>query len=394
MLWAKSLEEKLWWKSSAILSNTEVDLTGIFIYPETVEFFKRFGSPPTLGRNMHMLQHRCLLLVGLFLFCFAGATQGLAVDDLQIFRIGTGGQTGVYYPMGKLIAGGLTGQCSIKGDPGAGKTGVVGCIAVAQNSAGSEDNINSLMTGEIEAGLVQADVAFHAFRSAGPFAGQEKYGKLRAIASLYVEKFQIVVRKNAGIESVHDLKNKRISLDEKGSGTLGIMRIVLNAHSMSEKHLKPVYLKPVFTESKMLSGDLDGFVMMAGTPMEAVQNLAHIGIRLVPISRDMILKINTQYPYLTPGSIPAGVYPGVGEVTTIQVHALLAVSAEMEKSLAYDVTRTLWSPQMLKRLEQGHPQGRSVTLETALAGLSIPLHDGAKQYYREIGYLSNPDNSQ
>jgi len=36
-------------------------------------------------------------------------------ENLKLLRIGTGGQTGVYYPIGKIIAQGLTGTQSIQG---------------------------------------------------------------------------------------------------------------------------------------------------------------------------------------------------------------------------------------------------------------------------------------
>ena len=64
------------------------------------------------------------------------------------FRIGTGGSTGVYYPVGKLIAAGLT--LSAAKDSSA----LRGIIGVAQNSAGSIENLRAVIAGELaEAGL-------------------------------------------------------------------------------------------------------------------------------------------------------------------------------------------------------------------------------------------------
>jgi len=326
-------------------------------------------------------------LICLFLFFPLIWSFTVVCEAKELFRIGTGGKTGVYFPVGKLIAQGLTEPLRTKAIPGGKKTGIPGYIAVAQNSAGSVENINTIISNETEAGLIQADVASWAYQSSGPFAGEKKFQTIRAVASLYPEKFQIVTRKDANIHKVTDLRGKRISLDELGSGTLSVMRIILAAHSLSEKDLRPVYLKPVFTENKMISGELQGFVMMAGAPMEAVLKLSDIGISLVPISKKIANKINRQYPYLVPGFIPANVYPNVPETQTIQVHALLAVNSAMDEELVYQVTRTLWSPHMLSLLKRGHPQGKAITLESALTGLSIPLHEGAKRFYREQGLL-------
>jgi len=311
----------------------------------------------------------------------------------RLFRIGTGGSTGVYYPIGKLIAQGLTGTAKGKDAREINTHGVRGYIGVAQNSAGSIENVRAVASGEIEAGLVQADVAAWAFHADHTFAGDKSVQVVRAVASLYPEKFQIVTRRDANIRRVLDLRGKRISVDEIGSGTLSVMRIVLEAHGLSEKDLLPVYLKPVFTHDKMINGGLQGFVMMAGVPMEAVTQLSDIGLSLVPITPEMASRIGERFPYLVPGKIPAGVYPGIPDTPTLQVHALLVVSSEMHEELVYQVTAALWSERMLSLLEQGHPQGKSITPKTALKGISIPLHPGAERFYREHGMLPKETDS-
>jgi len=303
----------------------------------------------------------------------------------RLLRIGTGGLTGVYYPIGKLIAKGLTTPSKEKNALKTEVQGVPGYIGVAQNSAGSIENVRAVASGEIEAGLVQADVAAWAYQGEHAFSGDESVRVVRAIASLYPEKFQIVTRRDANINRVLDLRGKRISIDEVGSGTLAVMRIVLEAHGLSEKDLLPVYLKPVFTFDKMATNELQGFVMMAGAPMEAVLQLSDIGLSLVPITPQMASRINKQFPYLVPAQIRAGIYPGIPDTPTIQVYALLVVSSALHEDLVYQITAALWSKRTLTLMEKGHPQGKSISLKTALIGVSIPLHPGAERFYREHG---------
>ncbi len=324
--------------------------------------------------------YQLILLIVIFLpVLFPSLSFG--VNNMSLFRIGTGGQTGVYYPIGKIIAQGITSNnISIK-ETGTNSTRVI--ISTAQNSGGSLANVQAITAGEIEAGLVQADVAAWAFNSTHAFKNSDKVRDIRAIASLYPEKFQIVTRRDAKINSVNDLRGKRISVDEVGSGTLAVMKIVLEAHGLNEKDLKPVYLKPVFTHGKIVSNELQGFVMMAGAPMEAVTQLLSTGISLVPIKPKMASIIESKYPYLVPGLIPADIYPGIPDTPTIQVHALLVVNKAMSEELVYKITAALWNEQTLSMLKTGHPQGKSITADTALAGISIPLHTGAKKYYQK-----------
>ena len=325
--------------------------------------------------------NRCMIIV---LFTIMVTLPQLSeAEGLSLIRIGTGGRTGVYYPIGKIIAQGLTGIELAKENDLPGENGVPGYIGVAQNSAGSVENIEKVAAGEIEAGLVQADVAAWASKAEHVFKGNDRVRGIRAIASLYPEKFQIVVRRDANVLTVENLRGKRISIDEIGSGTLAAMRIVLEAHGMMEDDLLPVYLKPVFTQDKMISGDLQGFVMMAGAPMAAISQLSSVGVDLVPISPKAAAWIEARYPYLVPGRISGGIYEGVPEISTVQVHALLVVNKTMDDALAYQLTAALWSHRTLSMLKSGHPQGKAITKATALAGISIHIHPGAVRYYRE-----------
>jgi uncharacterized protein len=310
-----------------------------------------------------------------------------AGETKRLFRIGTGGITGVYYPIGKLIAEGLTKPVGKKDNTGASVNGVPGIIGVAQNSAGSIENVRAVVSGQTEAGLVQADVAAWAFRAEHAFAGDQSGRALRAVASLYPEMFQLVTRRDANIRSVPDLRGKRISIDELGSGTLSVMRIILTAYGLSESDFSPVYLKPVFTQDKMAQNELQGFAIMAGTPTKAVTQLIDIGLYFVPIDSKKASGITARFPYLVPGKIPSGVYSGIPETPTLQVHALLVVSADISEDLIYQVTAALWGERTLSLLRQGHPQGKTIHPETALTGLSIPLHAGAERFYREKGLL-------
>jgi len=306
-----------------------------------------------------------LVLIFTLFFC----TTSFCAEGINLLRIGTGGKTGVYYPIGKIIAQGIS-DASIsitqKSTP---------YFCVAQNSGGSIENAQGIISGDIEAGLVQADVASQTFKATNT-------KNIRAIASLYPEKFQIVVRPDANIKNIYDLRGKRISIDEKGSGTLAVMRIVLETHGLSEKNLKPVYLKPVFTHDKIVKGELQGFVMMAGAPMEAVSQLLNKGVSLVPISPEMTVLISRRYPYLVPGNIDTDIYPGIPKTHTIQVHALLCVNKKMDDELASKITAALWSEHTQSLLKAGPPQGKAITPGTALSGISIPLHPGAKKYYQ------------
>ncbi len=311
----------------------------------------------------------------------------------RLFRIGTGGAQGTYFPVGTLIARAISesGESCARAEA----CGVPNLLAVAQQSNGSVSNVEAISAGVLEAGLVQADVAHWAYTGTGVFAKRQKRADVRVIASLYRESVHVVVKRNGGVRSMADLAGRRVSLDEPGSGTLVDARIVLDAYELNERDLKPVYIKPQFAAEKLTDGTLDAFFIVAGFPTRSVMELtSREAATLVPIEPLVARRIEQRYPFLTPSVIPANTYPGVPETGTVSVYAQLVVSASLPDELAYKITRELWKERSLRMLQQGHAKGREIRLDSALRGVPIPLHPGAEKFYRERGLLASAKRSE
>lgn len=311
---------------------------------------------------------------------------GVSAEASTLFRIGTGGTGGTYYPVGRLIARALTVR-----DTGAGcgtSCGPAGLVAVAQISNGSVSNVRGIRKGDLEAGLAQSDVVQWAYSGTGTFAGQSPNHILRAVANLYPESLHLVALKDSGIRTVRDLQGKRVSLDEPGSGTLIDARLVLAAYGLNEHRLKAEYIKPSLAVAKMEKGKLDAFFFVGGYPVRPIVMLARRrAITIVPIDGVPARALVAHDRFFLKDTIPAGTYRGVGAVQTVSVGAQLVVTADLPDALVYYLTKTLWNPKTLKILRDGAVKGSQILPKRALAGLSIPLHPGAARYYRERGLL-------
>ena len=110
-----------------------------------------------------------------------------------------------------------------------------------------------------------------------------------------------------------------------------------------------------------------------------------MGAVLVPLAGRRIDKLLKSHKFFTRDLIPSGTYKGVGETPTISVSALWIVAAAADDELIYRITKALWNAQTRQLLDGGHAKGRLITIDTALDGIGIPLHEGAKRYYREVG---------
>jgi TRAP transporter TAXI family solute receptor len=309
-----------------------------------------------------------------FAILAAALTLGPACAQ-QYLRIGTGGTAGTYYPVGVLIAGAVS-------QPGK-------IVATAQASNGSLGNVIAVASGAMESGFSQADVASWAHSGTGIFEGKPGLPGLRLIANLYPESIHIVVKKGSGIQSVADLKGKRVALDEAGSGTLISARQVLAAFGLKEADIRPEYIKPNQASDKLKSGALDAFFFTGGTPAASIAELAAsgVGIALLPINGPQAERMRSASPFLFADVIAAETYKGVAATPTLAVGAQWVTSDKINEELVYQITQALYSSPAQKALANGHAKGKFITLGNAVQGAGLPFHPGALRYYKEVGAL-------
>ena len=318
----------------------------------------------------------------------ASVVASAVAQGSQFFRIGTGSTGGTYFPIAAIIASAISNPPGSRECERGGSCGVPGLIAVAQSTTGSVENVRAIGARLLESALSQADVAFWAYHGRHTFAESGPIKNLRAIANLYPEMVHIVVRRDAGILTLRDLKGKRVSLDREGSGTLVDAMVILESYGLKPENLTIEHLEPGPAADRLRDGTLDAFFLVAGVPAAAVTDLAaSTPIALVPISGPEADRLRQTYPFFSANFIAAGSYPGVYSTPTVSVGAQWLVAAEISEETVYGVTRALWHPSTRALLDAGHPQGKHIRRETALEGIGIPLHPGATRYYREVGML-------
>jgi hypothetical protein len=306
-------------------------------------------------------------------FGFGIGLGGTAFAQQQFFRIGTGGTAGTYFPIGGIIANAVS----------AGNI-----VATAQASGGSVANVNAIASGAAESGFSQSDVATWAYTGTGVFEGKPKVEDLRAIANLYAETVHVVVKKGLGAKSIADLKGKRVSIDEPGSGSLINAKAILSAYGIKDADYKAENLKPGPSAEKLKDGGIDAFFITGGYPVAAVTELATTtGVELLAVDGEAATKLMAASKFFAADSIPDGAYKDVKGVKTVSVGAQWVTSAKVSTDLVYAITKALWGDKTRAALDAGHAKGKAIQRATALAGLGIPLHAGAEKFYKEAGLL-------
>ncbi len=321
-------------------------------------------------------------------FFSLATTMPVHADNGGYFRIATGTTSGTYFPIGSLIASAISNPPGSPECADGGSCGVPGLIAVGLASKGSVDNLTKIATGVVESGLSQSDVAYMAYNRLGVFQGELPYDNLRVVATLYQELVHLAVRKSSGIYALEDLRDKRVSLGAVGSGTAVDAKVIMAAYNLKLGDYKASQFDLGESADRLRLGKLDAFFFIAGTPVPALEDLAEqINITLLPIHGPTIDKLRKKFPFFMPATLKGGIYRNVEKTKTLSVGAQWLVSTRLSNEKVFEMTRALWHPSTRQLLDNGHPVGQQIQLETAIEGLAIPLHDGAKRFYQEIGAL-------
>ena len=119
--------------------------------------------------------------------------------------------------------------------------------------------------------------------------------------------------------------------------------------------------------------------------MASIMDLATTAkVDLVNFDEAFLTQLVAKYPFFAKGIIPANTYSGVDHDTvTPQVMAMLICREDLSEELVYNFTKAFW--ENVRELDKVHAKAKLITLETALQGLSVPLHPGAAKYYAEKG---------
>ena len=207
----------------------------------------------------------------------------------RFFRIGTAATGGSFFEIGGLIAGAISGPTEGPPCGRGGSCGVRGLVAVAQATPGSIENLKLINGGQIESGFAQADLAGWAYNGVNLFSTGGPLRKLRAIASLFPVAVHLVVPVDSPIRSLPDLRGKRVSLGEAGSGTAAVSAVLLTAAGLSESDITAKYLRPGPAGAELKAGTVDALFLVGGYPVPAIREVAaSMPVRLVPIEGDVV----------------------------------------------------------------------------------------------------------
>ena len=319
---------------------------------------------------------RLIFFLVLVPFLWLSPSQSLAQSKSNTqLSIATGGTGGVFYVMGGGIAAVISKQ-------------VKGVQATAEVTSASVDNCKLIMARKADMAFCNGDTAYDAY------TGMERFrptGKIpvRALAVLYSSPYHILTLSGSGINSVADMKGRRVSTGAPRSGAEIVGLRILEAAGLDpNKDIKRERLSVAEAASALKDRKIEASLEGAlGVPAAAVLDLASTpGIKLKLIPHDEYLdKITKKYgPSYFKVIIPKETYPGMtSPVGTVAVATILICHEQLEEKMAYEITKCIIEKR--EELKLVHKEAAKISLESAVLGSSVPYHPGAIKYYKEKG---------
>lgn len=285
--------------------------------------------------------------------------------------LATGGTSGTYYPFGGAMA-----QIW--------NTSIEKMNVTAQATGASKENIRLVGKDEADLAIVQNDVMDYAMNGVELFSGEKVEG-FRTIATLYPEVVQIVADPASGIKSIADLKGKRVSVGDAGSGVEANAKQILEAYGITFDDVKAAHLSFKESASALKDKQLDAFFVTAGVPNAAIQEISALSpVQVLSVDDATAAKLIAKYKYYTKVAIPAGTYKGMdAAASTLAVKATLIVRDDLSEAMVYGLTKALFEKQV--ELASAHAKGKELSLKGAVEGVSVDFHPGALKYYKEKG---------
>ena len=320
------------------------------------------------------------LVFGLSLLVGLSSVGDVAYAGKTTFvTIGTGGITGVYYPTGGAIARMVNA-----------KRPEYGIRATVESTGGSVFNVNAVMSGDLEFGVVQSDRQFQAIKGIANWEDKGPQKDLRAVFSIHPETVDLIAAVDANINSLADLKGKRVNIGNIGSGYRKNSIDALMANGLDyEKDFHAESLKAAEAPGLIQDGRLDAAFYTVGHPSgyykEATSGKRKV--KFVPITN--IESLLDKYPYYAKAMTQVTkFYPAAAndsDVATFGVKATFVTSSKVPDNVVYAIVKEVF--ENFEAFKKLHPAYSGLTKKSMLEGLSAPLHPGAVKYYKEAGLM-------
>ena len=306
-----------------------------------------------------------LLIIGT---CFSVSSQTKSAAMPRFIEIATADTGGVYYPIGIAMANILTKELKIQ--------------ATAQVTGGANDNIRLIQEGSVKLAITTTSSAYKGLNGLPPFTKPSPRVS-GLLSNLTKGVLQIAVRYDSGIETLQDLKGKKVSMGPQGNLSVEMADTVFRAAGLTFSDMRATFQSFADSVTMMDDGNLDAVFIQSALPNPSLQELILSGkkFKMISLPDNIINKITSDSPYFSAFTIPSSVYNTSSDIRTLNSTNMVIVDRELPDDVVYQILKALMSN--IDKIRASHPSAKDFSLENA-PQMPIPLHPGAEKYYREL----------
>lgn len=258
-----------------------------------------------------------------------------------------------------------------------------------QATSGSVEILNLLETGEIDFGWSQSGMAAQSVAGTAPF--DEAHTNISSVVYGYPNVCQIIARKDSGIETVSDLAGHTFSVGGLGSAAELNMREICSAYDLD--YMEASDFRAEFASDNdfpdMISNrQIDGGFSASAIGASAVVNSMTTGdCKLISLSDEAIAELCAMNPAYFEYTIKAGTYANQDyDVKTVAVANYIYCRTDLDDTTVQVLLDCIFNNS--EELALAHSAVKNITPETAVSGLTVPLHPAAEAYFKANGILN------
>lgn len=301
----------------------------------------------------------------------AASGDGDAAPAKRFLSLGTAPTGGAFFVVGGALA------------EVADQSGPEGWTVTAEATAGSQENIRRLASGELDGALSNAAISYFAARGE---ASWQEVQDIRAVMTLAPNIALFVTKADSGIETIADLKGKRVVVGPPGAGFEMFVGPLLEAHGVTYDDFEPLNATQTGAVDLLADGSAAAAFLGGAIPTGSiVQASSSMDIRLIPFDEDAKAQLLADYPFFSPATIPAGTYRGQDtDYAGLNVGSMhLITAANADEDMVYQLTKTIYENR--DAVVERHPAGKAINPKNAARFTGLDFHAGAQRFYEEIG---------
>lgn len=249
---------------------------------------------------------------------------------------------------------------------------------------GGLSNVIAVEAGQGEIGMVASAPLILGADGKPPFKAATK--KVSVLATLYPQPFYLMTF-DKGVNSVADLKGKRVSVTPKGYASEQVNQLILKTVDMSYDDIEEQYLGEIDAANSMRDGHLDAIMGMGDIPYAIVVDLASTGkLRLIPLAQDHLDRLQKINRGFVPITVKGGTYQDTPDnYPTFAAMVLMIANTDVSAATAKGITQAL--VEVLPKMKKNFNAFKTMTPEAMAQTIGVDFHPGALEYYKEAGLV-------